>query len=257
MPNLATAVSLVSMALCISLSSSASAQGRDRAPVNLPDGPGKEIVQTVCSRCHGLGMVVNDGYSREEWPRVFGTMVDLPKDQADVVATYLATHFPEKPKPIPVIIPGPAQVSFREWSLRTKGSRPHDPLATPDGALWYTGQFANQLGRVDTKTGEIKEYTLTTPASGPHGLTADDAGNIWFTANSKGYIGKLDPKTGKVTEYPLPAGARDPHTPIFDQKGILWFTVQGANMVGRLDPKTGEMKVVSSRHRDPFRTGWS
>src|SRR5216110_2671121 len=181
-------LSFVVALLCATLSSASLSQQRNSAPVNLPDGPGKEIVQTVCARCHSLGLIVNDGYTRQEWPRVFGTMVDLPKDQADLVATYLSTHFPEKPKPAPVIIPGGAAVAFKEWSLPTKGSRPHDPLATPDGALWYTGQFANKLGRVDTKTGQIKEFALKTEGSGPHGLTADKAGNIWFTANSKGYI---------------------------------------------------------------------
>ena len=53
------------------------------------------------------------------------------------------------------------------------GSRPHDPLATPDGAIWWTGQWANVLGRVDPKTGDLKEFPLKTPGSGPHGLTDD------------------------------------------------------------------------------------
>src|SRR2546423_3907607 len=239
-------LSLAIVSLCATPSSVTLAQRTGGASVNLPDGTGKEIVQAVCARCHGLGLVVNNGYTHQEWRQVFGTMVDLPNDQAELVATYLATHFPDKPKPAPVVIQGSTSVRFKEWPLPTKGSRPHDPLATPDGALWYTGQFANNLGRVDTRTGVIKEYPLTTPGSGPHGLVADQDGNIWFTANSKGYIGKLDPKTGHVSDYQLPAGARDPHTPIFDQKGTLWFTVQGANMVGRLDPKTGDVKVVPS-----------
>jgi virginiamycin B lyase len=238
--------SLLAGALCAVCAAAASPQRRRGALVNLPDGPGRDVVQGVCSGCHSLSLVVNDGYTRDEWPRVFGTMVDLPSGQAELVASYLAEHFPEKPKPAAVLIPGPEKVSFKEWSLPTKGSRPHDPLATPDGALWYTGMFANKLGRLDTKTGKIVEFPLTTPASGPHGLVADRDGNIWFTANSKGYIGKLDPATGKMMEYQLPDGARDPHTPIFDHDGMLWFTVQGSNMVGRLDPTTGAVKVVSS-----------
>src|SRR5256714_1992927 len=238
-------LSLAIVSLCATPSSVTLAQRTGGASVNLPDGTGKEIVQAVCARCHGLGLVVNNGYTHQEWRQVFGTMVDLPNDQTELVATYLATHFPDKPKPAPVVIQGSTSVRFKEWPLPTKGSRPHDPLATPDGALWYTGMFANNLGRVDTKTGQIKEFALKTEASGPHGLTADKAGKSWFTANSKGYIGKLDPKTGDVTEYPLPAGTGDPHTPIFDQKGTLWFTAQGANRVGRLDPRTGEADAVS------------
>jgi streptogramin lyase len=129
-------------------------------------------------------------------------------------------------------------VSFAEWTVPTKGSHPHDPLAAADGSIWYTGQMASTLGRLDPKTGVFKEYKTTTPNSGPHGLVADAEGDIWFTANFAGYIGKLDPRTGAITEYRLPDDARDPHTPVFDQIGDLWFTVIGADMIGKLLPPT-------------------
>jgi virginiamycin B lyase len=117
----------------------------------------------------------------------------------------------------------------------------------PDGALWYTGQQANLLGRLDPATGQIREYPLPRPASGPHGLVSDRDGNIWFTGNARGYIGKLDPVTGRVTEYPMPdSRAGDPHTPVFDQKGILWFTVQQGNFIGKLDPGAGEVTLRMS-----------
>ena len=135
--------------------------------------------------------------------------------------------------------------SIKEWPVATPGSRPHDPLAARDGAIWYTGQLSNVLGRLDPKTGQIKEYKLEAQ-TGPHGLVEDRDGNIWFTGNFQGLIGKLDPKTGKVTEYPLPdPNARDPHSLVFDHSGILWFTVQQANRVGRLDPKSGEIKLLT------------
>src|SRR5438552_7009765 len=89
-------------------------------------------------------------------------------------------------------------VSIKEWDVPTPGSRPHDPAVAPDGSLWYTGQAANKLGRLDPVSGKFKEFPLKTPSSGPHGLAADADGNIWFTAISKGYIGKLDPRGGAV-----------------------------------------------------------
>ena len=219
--------------------------GRGGPQVNLPDGTGKQQVETYCQTCHSLGNIVNSGgYSRDGWITLTKTMIALPDEQRATVADYLSAHFPEKPRPAAVVIPGPAKVNFKEWLVPTLGSRPHDPLAMPDGTLWYTGQFANRMGRVDMKTGEFKEYPLP-EGSGPHGLTGDKDGNIWFTANAGGYVGKLNPKTGEVTQYKT-EGARDPHTPIFDQKGMLWFTAQGANMVGRIDPRTGEVKMVAS-----------
>jgi virginiamycin B lyase len=146
-------------------------------------------------------------------------------------------------------------VSIQEWSLPEPDSRPHDPAVGPDGALWYTAQKANRLGRLDPATGTIREFPLETADSGPHGLAADRAGNIWYTGNYAGLIGKLDPKTGAVAEFRMPdARARDPHTPVFDREGTLWFTVQGGNMVGRLDPSTGkiELRQVPTADAAPY-----
>lgn len=238
----------------VALSQQARGQ-RGGPPVQLPDGAGKDVVETTCGTCHGLNLIATSwGYTREGWKDLFGSMVTLPKDKADAAAGYLATHFPVKPAPEAVVIPGPVHVSIKEWVVPSLGSRPHDPLAASDGSLWWTGQFASKLGRLDPATGAMKEYPLKTPGSGPHGLAEDKAGHIWFTGISKNYVGKLDPKTGDVTEYPLPEGARGPHTPIFDQKGTLWFTVQ-SGMVGRLIPKTGEMRVVKSPSANSYPYG--
>jgi virginiamycin B lyase len=141
---------------------------------------------------------------------------------------------------------GTLSVTIKEYEVPTPKSRPHDPTVAPDGSLWYTGQAANKLGRLDPKTGEFREYPLKTPGSGPHGLVADQQGNIWFTAISGGYVGKLDPKTGEVTEYRAPGDTEiDPHTPAFDHDGILWFTNEETNYIGRLDPKTGKMTLAT------------
>lgn len=139
-------------------------------------------------------------------------------------------------------------VTIREFDVPTAKARPHDPAMAPDGSLWYTGQTANNLGRLDPKTGTIVEFALKTPNSGPHGLVADKDGNIWYTGNSAAHIGKLDPKTGAVVEYPMPdPAARDPHTPIFDPNGILFFTVQQGNFIGKLDPRKDPKTAVMLR----------
>ncbi len=220
-------------------------QGRGRgAAVALPDGPGKDGVQTQCTKCHALGLIANSGgYTKPEWDQLIGTMVKLPSAEKDEITDYLAKNFPEQPRPKPVVLPGAVTVNIREWNAPSLGSRPHDPEPAPDGSIWWTGMFANVIGHVTPKTGEIKEFPLKTPGSGPHGLELDKQGNVWFTANQAAYIGKLDPKTGDVVEYKMPEGVRDPHTPLFAPNGMLFFTAQNSNVVGRIDPKTGEIKV--------------
>jgi virginiamycin B lyase len=157
------------------------------------------------------------------------------------------------------IAPG-VEVTFADWMTPSNPPYPHDPEFAPDGSVWYTGQRANVIGRLDPATGQFKEFPLPTPKSGPHGLVADKDGNIWYTGNAAGLIGKVDAKTGQVTEYKMPdPAARDPHTPIFDSRGVLWFTVQGGNFIGMLEPKSGKVTLVNAptltralRHQSQF-----
>ena len=234
--------------LCIALPAHSQSQ--------LPDGNGRQTIQGVCSYCHTLDRVTESRLTPGEWRDLVNLMVaygaSLRREDTPVVIDYLSKNFKGGPKPKGAVIPGPVQASIKEWVLPTRGTRPHDPAVAPDGAIWYTGQASDMLGRFDPATNRFKEYKLSTQKSvtqpygaGPHGLVADKQGSIWFTAQQGGYVGKLDPKTGGVTKYQMPdPSAKDPHTPIFDQQGTLWFTLQNSDMVGRIVPATGDVKVV-------------
>jgi len=150
---------------------------------------------------------------------------------------------------------GELKVSIKEWDVPTRGAHPHDPAVGMDGALWFTEQMQNKIGRLDPGSGAFKEFPLKVDNSGPHGLVADSAGNIWFTGNFAHYIGKLDPQTGEVKDYKMPdKKAEDPHSLVFDSDGILWFTVQVGNFVGRLDPRSGkvELQTVPTGNAHPY-----
>ena len=181
----------------------ASAAWSQPAPQNFPDGPGKDIVVATCGGCHAINRL-RAGYTPAGWNMLQHMMQNMgapiaPEDWP-AVTTYLMKNFPEKARPPAVLIAGPVQATIKMWDVPTLGSRPHDPAAAKDGAIWWAGQLSNKLGRIDPKTGTMREYSLKTPHSGPHGLTEDKDGNIWFTGNVAGFIGKLDPKTGLVTE---------------------------------------------------------
>jgi len=174
---------LLSLAATILLCGVLPARGQE-----LPDGKGKEMVAASCNSCHPFYARLGAGYTAEGWRTVMRMMANhgvvVPADQVATITEYLTKNFPEKAKPAGAVIAGPAKVSIKAWQVPTPGSRPHDPLATRDGSLWYTGQMTNMLGRVDPKTGNTKEYPLKTPHSGPHGLDEDKAGNIWYTGNT-------------------------------------------------------------------------
>lgn len=218
-----------------------------QAPVNLPDGEGKPLVQGMCSSCHQLNLLPRScGYTREGWKEHVATMINLSgTPQEEIIIQYLATHFPPHTNLAPTLVPGPVTIKFKEWKVPQLGQRARDPVQAPDGSIWYCGQFGNVVGRIDPKTGEVREYTLPDKAL-PHSVTPDREGNIWYTGNGNGTVGKLDPKTGMITEYKMPdPAAKDPHTAEFDAKGRLFFTLQVSNMIGRLIPSTGEIKLAT------------
>jgi virginiamycin B lyase len=223
------------------------AQAQRGQAVNLPEGPGREVVQASCTACHGLNQITGAaGYNQEGWRHLIDSMVALPEAQMAAATQYLAANFPEKPGRRPKLVPGDAKITFKEWKVPTLGQRSRDPIQMKDGTIWWTGMYGSLIGRLNPATGEMKEFPLEKEAR-PHGITADPAGNIWYTGNGNGTVGKLDPKTGEIKTYPMPlAAARDPHTAIFDQKGTMFFTLQQSNMLGRLIPGTGEVTLVNT-----------
>jgi virginiamycin B lyase len=225
-------------------------------PVQLPEGAGREQVQAACTRCHGLNLIAGSwGYTKDGWQDRIATMVRLPAPELDAISTYLARHYPIKDVPGAVLISGPATVSIKEWMAPTLGSRPHDSHAAADGSIWWTGQFASKLGRLDPRTGQIREFDLPANTQ-PHGLAEDAQGNIWYTGIQKGVIGRLDPKTTQVREYPITEpGVRGPHTPIMDKRnGQMFFTLQSGH-VGRINLATGEMVIRKTPSENTYPYG--
>jgi virginiamycin B lyase len=91
----------------------------------LPDGPGKEFVATNCNSCHPFYARLGGGYTPQGWRTVLRMMINhgvaVPPDQLDTITAYLTKNFPEKPKPVGVVIPGSAKVSIKEWPVPTPG----------------------------------------------------------------------------------------------------------------------------------------
>jgi len=216
--------------------------------VELPEGEGKELVEAVCTACHQTNQITrSSGYSREDWQELTATMIDLSgdPDTRGAIVGYLATHFPPNTARAPKLMPGDAEIAFKEWVVPTPGQRSRDPVEAADGSIWWAGQWGNLVGRIDPATGEMTEYPLPDNAM-PHTVVLDTAGDVWYTGNKNGTVGKLDPDSGQITEFKMPdPAAKDPHTAVFDADGIMWFTLQQSNMIGRLDPVSGEVELVT------------
>ena len=82
--------------LAIIVASVLPAQGQSM----LPEGKGKETVESVCSECHGLKQITEKRLTRDEWKELVNKMIEngavIPPDDLDTVIDYLAKNFPKE-----------------------------------------------------------------------------------------------------------------------------------------------------------------
>jgi hypothetical protein len=71
---------------------------------DLPPAPGRELTYGICSACHSMAIVKQQGMTRERWDETLVWMVEeqgmsqLPDAAREQVLGYLATVFsPERP----------------------------------------------------------------------------------------------------------------------------------------------------------------
>jgi streptogramin lyase len=119
------------------------------------------------------------------------------------------------------------------------------PLAItggPDGALWFTNQGNNSIGRITT-AGVVSNYTDPS-ISNPFGIAAGPDGALWFTNAGNNSIGRIT-TAGVISNYTDPS--------IVGSEGIaagpdgaLWFTSFDGHSIGRITTAG-----VSSNYTDP------
>jgi virginiamycin B lyase len=116
------------------------------------------------------------------------------------------------------------------------------------GGMFWVNMFANKLGCLNTKTGELnKKIEIPPEKSVPHGLTVSKTGTLWLTEMFASKLARLDlnRKTPKFVEYLL-GKRRSPHDVHVDEKRkYIWFTAANPDAIGQLDlskAKTGTRK---------------
>jgi streptogramin lyase len=143
------------------------------------------------------------------------------------------------PTPSPTVAP---QGTITEFPL-SQASVLNSIAAGPDGALWFTEQSGNKIGRI-TPNGAITEFALPEPTSMPCGIIAGPDGNLWFAESSvtfspytvgTGRIGRITP-TGAITEFTTPTPKSGPCEMMLGADGNVWFLEDAVNQIGRITP---------------------
>src|SRR5688572_31465297 len=98
--EIAMARCLPQIILCAVIAASASAQ-------DMPEGPGKALIERLCKNCHEPEKAVTERLSREDWAKTLDKMVESGAEgteaEFNTILDYLAKNFgPEPQKPLNV-----------------------------------------------------------------------------------------------------------------------------------------------------------
>jgi virginiamycin B lyase len=111
----------------------------------------------------------------------------------------------------------------RHW---TPDTAPLGITAGPDGALWFTEEGVNQVGRITT-AGVLREYPLTALCCWHEYIAAGPDGALWLTYGSYDFSAVVRMTTsGSFTSYTvpgLPSGLEEPQAITVGSDGALWF----------------------------------
>ena len=130
------------------------------------------------------------------------------------------------------------------------GTGPSDVAVAPDGAIWFTNELKNEIGRLDPSAGTVENFAMASIEAGlapgvPRRITAAPDGTIWVAES--GYYGHSaanalvrivpTPSTPTATVYHL-TERYAPSGLVADTRGNMWFTATSeqtlSGAIGRL-----------------------
>jgi streptogramin lyase len=136
--------------------------------------------------------------------------------------------------------------ALTEYPLPGDPGAAGDIVAGPDGALWYTRNNPNRIGRITT-SGIVTEFVLPaiSEPGWPWGLAVGSDGNLWYGRGQTIERMTLD---GVATAFPVPTPGSWPTQTIAAPDGNIWFTENAIPKVGRITPSGAITEFPSPAH---------
>jgi virginiamycin B lyase len=116
----------------------------------------------------------------------------------------------------------------------------YDIVPDKDNNGWYLPLGAEEVGRIDAKTGAITKFKTPTAGSGPRRGMMDAEGRLWFGENRADRIGMFDTRTMQFKEWRPPTEGW-PYDVTADRTGTAWSGNEYNDRIVRLNPATGQM----------------
>lgn len=229
----------------------------------LPDGPEKSEFILNCGTCHELTQerIFQNGKPRDAgaWHAAIAMMraMDvyevIPPDFKDnEYAAWLAQHL--SAEKVAALAASPAAVgdelagiTITEYPLPETDSLPHDLVVGPDGRLWVTAFFHDEIWAIDPATGATQRYPVDNDPkvnAQPRALKFDPDGFLWLVNGGTFSVVRLDPRNGGYQSFGVDMYA---HSLDIDSTGAIWVNDYFAKQerIARVSNPDGAVQTLS------------
>jgi streptogramin lyase len=240
----------------------------------LPDGEMKREFIVNCATCHELGfdriMVDSRTRNASEWLGAIAAMraMDayevIPPDFDDsAYAGWLAEHLSDaRIKSLRPSVEARSNdlsaIEIIEYPLPEQDSLPHDLVIGPDGRIWITAFFYDELWALEPETGEVQRYSVDTRDNvnaQPRALEFDDQDRLWLVNGGTESVLRFDIETGSYIELDVGMYA---HSIDLGPTGRVWINDYFAaeERVAVVDPRDNSVESIPvSRAGRPLTEG--
>lgn len=228
----------------------------------LPEGIARQEFVLNCGTCHGIGQsrVTLNGQYRDESGWAAGIAMMRAMDAYSVIppdfddgwyASWLAEHLAED-RIAGLQLPEPPaddmleRLVFTEYELPQQDSLPHDLVIGPDGLIWITAFFYDQMWALDPADGSYRKIDIDDDPdviAQARALKFGEDGRLWIVNGGTNAVIRLDTATGAYEEFDVQMYA---HSLDLDTKGNVWVNDYFAEKerIAKVDAETGEVTIV-------------
>ncbi len=114
----------------------------------------------------------------------------------------------------------------------------YDVIPDSQNNGYFLTMGAEEVGRIDARTGAMEIFKTPTRNSGPRRGMMDNQDRLWFGENHSDKVGMFDTKTRTFKEWTPTPGAW-PYDVTLDRNGEAWSGGEYNDRILRLDPRSG------------------
>jgi competence protein ComEA len=133
--------------------------GQDKP--QLPDAPGKEVTQRLCSKCHGVQLMLGKPHSEEGWGAIVADMVQRGAEGTDDELYEVVQYLTKNIKALPKINVNKADAKTLETGLSLSAKEAEALIAAREKSEFKSIDDLKKVAGIDPAKIEAKKGLLT------------------------------------------------------------------------------------------------